>query len=116
MSKKDQGNLLAIREAVLKIRRFSNGYESADAFFADEIIYDAVLMNFIVIGEISNRLSEQLKAKNNHIQWAKIKSFRNIVAHNYFGVDAEEVWLIIADTLPTFEKQITQILEDDENT
>lgn len=43
--------------------------------------------------------------------WAKIKTFRNIIAHNYFGVDAEEVWQIIQLQLPEFKKQVSKILK-----
>ncbi len=56
--------------------------------------FDAVMMNFIVIGEIVGRLSGEFKEKYNQINWKKVLGFRNIVAHNYFGIDAE-VWEII---------------------
>ena len=49
-------------------------------------------MNFIVIGEMADKLSDDFKLKTQeNVDWLKIKSFRNIIAHNYFGVDAEEV-------------------------
>jgi uncharacterized protein with HEPN domain len=48
--------------------------------------FDAVLMNFIVIGEMAGKLSEDFKNIHNEIEWWKIKGLRNIVAHNYFGV------------------------------
>jgi len=70
-------------------------------------------MNFVVLGEAVIRLSTQLKEKENHIPWHKIKGFRNIVAHDYFGVDAEEVWQIIKNNIPDFEDQISAILKDE---
>lgn len=60
-------------------------------------------MNFINIGESITKLSEKLKASEPGIPWAKYKGFRNIVAHNYFGVDAEEVWQIIHTSIPQLE-------------
>ena len=48
-----------------------------------------VLINFVIIGEAVSRLTEKFKQKENQIPWLKIKAFRNIVAHDYFGIDAE---------------------------
>jgi len=68
-------------------------------------------MNFIVIGEMVEKLSEDLiTASSAEIDWFKIKSFRNILAHNYFGIDAEEVWQIIHNSLPKLENQLKNFL------
>lgn len=67
-------------------------------------------MNFVIIGEAVARLTDELKEKESQIPWAKIKGLRNIVAHDYFGVDAEEVWQIIKNDLPELEKKIKTIL------
>jgi len=112
MSDKDRGNLLSVIDSCSKIRRFLVDIWDADAFFADEKTFDAVLMNFVIIGESVARLAEELKEKESQIPWTKIKGLRNIVAHDYFGVDAEEVWQIIKNHLPGFENDIRQIVED----
>jgi len=91
MSEKDKGNLMAILDCCTKIQKFTEDVYDADALFADQKTFDAVLMNFIIIGESVSRLSDELKEEQNKIPWNKIKGFRNIVAHNYFGVDAEEL-------------------------
>ncbi len=67
-------------------------------------------MNFIVIAESIDRLSNGIKNKYNNIEWVKIKDFRNVIAHDYFGIDAEEVWQIINDDLPGFTEEIKKIL------
>ena len=105
MSEKDKGNLSVIIESCSKIRRFVDDAYDAEAFFADEKTFDAVLMNFVVIGEAVARLTDELKEKETRIPWARIKGFRNIVAHDYFGVDAEEVWQIVNNHLPDLEKE-----------
>lgn len=68
-------------------------------------------MNFVIIGEAVARLTDKVKAKESQIPWTKIKGFRNIVTHDYFGVDAEEVWQIIKNHLPELEIEIKKILE-----
>jgi uncharacterized protein with HEPN domain len=112
MSEKDKGNLLAIIDACDKIKKYAADFWDADSLYADEKTFDAVLMNFVVIGEAVIRLSENLKLQESHIPWSKIKGFRNILAHDYFGVDAEEVWQIINQNLADLGVDIHKIIED----
>ncbi|HRW74405.1 MAG: DUF86 domain-containing protein [Saprospiraceae bacterium] len=111
MSEKDTGNLAAILESCAKIKKFTADIWDADALFADEKTFDAVLMNFVIIGESVTRLSDRLKENEPQVPWDKIKGFRNIVAHDYFGVDAEEVWQLIKNNLPGLETEIVRILQ-----
>jgi len=99
MSDKDKGNLLAIIDSCTKIRAFTQHILNVDAFFNDKKTFDAVLMNFVIIGESVARLTEETKDSNPQIPWIKIKGFRNLIAHNYFGIDAEEVWQIIKNNI-----------------
>ena len=110
MSEKDKGNLLAILDACEKIHNFVSGIEDADSFYEDQKTFDAVLMNFVIIGEAVARLSEELKDEHGNVPWGQIKGLRNIVAHNYFGVDAEEMWQIINDDIAVLESDINSIL------
>jgi uncharacterized protein with HEPN domain len=67
------------------------------------------MMNFIVIGEMVSRISDSTKEANPNIDWIRIKGFRNLVAHDYFGIDAEEVWQIINNDLPQLSEDISNI-------
>lgn len=69
-------------------------------------------MNLKVIGESATKLTDELKTQNPLIPWQKIKGFRNIAAHNYFGVDAEETWQIIKNHLPELLHNVEQILNN----
>jgi uncharacterized protein with HEPN domain len=68
------------------------------------------MMNFVVIGEMVDKLSDDFKVNNSKIEWIKIKGFRNLVAHDYFGIDAEEVWQIIKNKIPKLRSDITKLL------
>lgn len=68
-----------------------------------------MLMNFIIIGESANRLPEAFLLEQAHIPWRSIAGFRNIIAHNYFGIDADEVWEIIQKDLPVLIQQIADL-------
>ena len=102
---------MAILDAADKIARFVEDHRNADSFHEDIESFDAVLLNFVIIGEAVGRLSDELKENTSHIPWRQIKKFRNIVAHNYFGVDAEELWEIIQDHLPELVRSIEGVIE-----
>jgi uncharacterized protein with HEPN domain len=92
-------SLLSIFEAIEKIENYTYEFDSADDFYHDEKSFDATMMQFVIIGEMISKLDEEFKEKYSNIPWQKIKDFRNLVAHNYFGIDADEIWEIIINTL-----------------
>jgi len=110
MLTKDQHCLESIIEAIDRIIEYTSGFKSADDFNSDYRNFDATMMNFVVIGEMVEKLSEDFKTKNSTIEWIKIKGFRNIVAHDYFGIDAEEVWQIIKNKIPKLKADIDGII------
>ncbi|MBK8352604.1 MAG: DUF86 domain-containing protein [Chitinophagales bacterium] len=111
LSKKDEVNLLSILDSISKIEIYTQDISNEDELFGDTESFDAVLMNFIVIGEMVVRLSDEFTNHYNSIDWFKIKGFRNIVAHDYFGVDAKEVWNIIQLHLPKLKTDIGIIIQ-----
>ena len=112
MSSKDKANLLAMLNAIDRINEYVKGLSSPDEYFRSIVVFDATLMNFINIGEMTDRLTKELKDQHPGLDWQRIKDFRNLVAHDYLGVDAEEVWQIIKNDLPIFRSQLNKILID----
>ena len=106
MSEKDKITILSILEAIQKIFNYTKDFDTADNFYENQRDFDAAMMNFMVMGEMVARLSDEFIEKHNHIEWHKIRGFRNIIAHNYFGIDAEEVWEIIEVHLPKFRDEL----------
>lgn len=97
---KDRNRLESILEAIQKIEEYTSQLKNADELNENNLAFDAVMMNFIMIGEMVVKLSDDFKAQFSEIEWYKIKGLRNIAAHDYFGIDAEEVWQIIQKYLP----------------
>jgi len=108
---KDHHCLESIIEATDRIIEYTAGIKSADDFNNDYRNFDATMMNFVVIGEMVDKLSDDFKKKHNKIEWVKIKGFRNLVAHDYFGIDAEEVWQIIKNKIPAPKSEMTKLLD-----
>ena len=111
MSEKDRLNIVSILDSIDKISQYSNPFKNADEFYKHQMEFDAAMMNFIIIGEMVARLSDEFLNTYNHLDWFKIRGFRNIVAHDYFGIDAEEVWQIIKTHIPILEKELNNILD-----
>lgn len=111
LSDRDEINLRAILESIQKIETFVAPIRNLNEFYEDEKTFDAVLMNFVIIGECVSKLSAELKNQATDIPWQQIKSFRNFVTHNYFGVDSEEVWQIISDHLPALKSKTEELLK-----
>jgi len=110
MLAKDKYSLESIIESIDRILEYTSGLKSADELNADYRNFDATMMNFVVIGEMVDKLSEDFKKHYPDIEWQKIKGFRNIVAHDYFGIDAEEVWQIIINKIPQLKTDIQSII------
>jgi len=105
-------HLEALMECIEKIEKYSNDFLNADDFYYDSKSFDATMMQFIVIGETISRLDNEFKASQAQIPWKKIKDFRNIIAHDYFGIDPEEIWDIIKEKLLPLKNDIAMVLEN----
>ena len=106
---RDETLLLLMLETVEKIETFTRSIQSAEEFEKDIQVYDACLMNFIVIGELVVKLSPNFLEKQSDMEWYKIRAFRNFAAHDYFGIDAEKVWNIVQTKLPELKIKLIQI-------
>jgi uncharacterized protein with HEPN domain len=100
---------LHILEAIDKLELVANT-TTKDEFLGDWLKQDAVLKNFIVIGEAISQIDEEIKQKFPDVDWRGAKSMRNFIVHEYFSVDNNFVWETIFETIPTFKIQISNIL------
>ena len=85
---------------------------SFDDFMQDEKTIDAVVRNFEIIGEASNRVPDDFKTEHPEIEWRRIIGFRNRIIHEYFGIDYEKLWRIKTDNIPPLSELIKQILDE----
>ncbi|MCG3166171.1 MAG: hypothetical protein POELPBGB_01947 [Bacteroidia bacterium] len=103
--------LLSMLEAIQKIEKFSSDLETWQDLKNDLESFDACLLNFVIIGEMVLRLEPDFMSSHPEIEWHKIRGFRNLVAHDYFGIDPEEVWGIIENKIPQLKTFITKFIE-----
>lgn len=102
--------LYDILQAIRKIERYTKNAALSD-FKKDMLLKDAVFHNLTIIGEAANHLSSSVKVKMPAIEWRKIVDLRNILIHEYFGIDDHIVWSVIIDKLPQLKKEVRSFLK-----
>ena len=86
-----------------------------EAFAAHRKTVDAVIRNFIVIGEAATHVPEEVVLAHPEIPWRDMRDMRNIVVHEYFGVDLTIVWSTIREDLPALIPQLEEILQGNQD-
>lgn len=84
---------------------------SFEEFCNDRKTSSAVIREFEIIGEAVGKLPDELKQKRPDVAWQDIKDFRNLLIHEYFGVDMEIVWKVIQEDIPVLMNAVKEILQ-----
>jgi uncharacterized protein with HEPN domain len=77
--------------------------DGIDAFLASHTHQDAVIRNLQVLTESCGRLSDELKSQWPTVEWQRISAFRNVVVHDYLGLDLDLIWQIAHRECSGFE-------------
>ncbi|AUN93888.1 HepT-like ribonuclease domain-containing protein [Pseudazoarcus pumilus] len=80
-------------------------------FRSSRLVQDAVLRNLQVLAESSQRLSDELKVSEPAISWRAISGFRNILVHDYLGVDVDAIWNVVERELSPLHEALGRMLE-----
>ena len=104
----DREKLLDIQEAISSIEKYAQ--KGRDAFVSDELIQTWVIHHLLVLGEAAAKMSEGFQKKYPDIPWSKIIGMRNILIHQYFGIDFDVVWSVVESDLPKLKRTVEQLL------
>jgi uncharacterized protein with HEPN domain len=88
-----------ILDAICAIQTYTVGMDYP-AFAHDRKTIDAVLRNIAIIGEAASRIPEELQLASSDIPWADMRDMRNVVIHEYFGINKQILWDTIQADLP----------------
>ena len=110
MNRKD--NSVYIEHMLDCIHRIDEYVESKELFYDSQLVQDAVVRNLQVMAESSQRLPEEIKRKNSNISWDDISGFRNVLVHDYLGIDLDVIWSVVEQELPGLEKVLTEIVSE----
>jgi len=106
----DQFYLTDIAERIQRIEIYTQG--GRDIFLESLIIQDAVSRNFELMGEGVKRVSQDVKQRYPEVPWRRIAGFRDVLIHDYLGVDINEVRNVVERNLPDLKQQISLILRE----
>ena len=105
----DRERLLDIQEAIQRIEKYAA--QGREAFDRDELIQNWFVRHLQIIGEAVRALPAEFKDGYPEIPWSQIMGMRNILVHDYFGIDREVVWSAVERDLPDLKRKIEAILK-----
>jgi uncharacterized protein with HEPN domain len=103
---------IRIRDIVASIEKIQKYTENMDAnaFLGDSKTVDAVVRNLEVIGEAARHVPDEIVGKHPEIPWREMRDMRNLLSHEYFGVNTDIIWETIQSDLPTLPALLKAIL------
>lgn len=104
-----------ILASIARVEEYTRGLEFEE-FERDSMRVEAVLHNFMIIGEAASRISPELQRRLPSVPWPKMRGMRNIIAHGYFAVRLKVVWDASRDDLPTLVPALQAALVDEDDT
>lgn len=108
--KDDRLYLIHILESIERVEEYT--CQGLEQFLSDKKTQDAVLRNLQILAESTQRISPELKTANPEIDWRGISGFRNVLVHDYLGVNLITVWGIIEGPLKELKRRMSRVLEN----
>lgn len=100
-----------ILESIKRIEAYVKGIDF-DEFDSDLLKQDAIMKNLMVIGEAAKNIPEEIRAKIHGVDWKEVAGLRDVLIHQYFGIDLETIWKIIQEDLPVLKKIAQKLLNE----
>lgn len=98
-----------ILESIERVESFCSC--GRDEFMKNPMIQDATIRNFEIIGEAAKRLSDDVRIAYPNISWSDIAGFRDVLIHDYMGVNLKLVWNVVENHLPALKKAVSELLK-----
>ena len=110
MNERDKVYLKHILDAIGDIKSYTFHYDE-EKFQSNKMVQDAVIRNLEIIGEATKNLSLSFRKMHKNVEWKRIAGMRDILIHDYLGVDIDKVWAVVQNKLPDLKKKIQRLLK-----
>lgn len=100
-----------IIEAIEKIEKYLGNIVTAEEFLVNDLVFDATVRELEIVGEASNNVSIEFQNSHAHIPWRKMIGLRNVLIHEYFGVNAKVVWETCQNDIQGVKKTLIDLDE-----
>lgn len=110
MKKDDRVYLLHMLEAIGQIREYTRELDY-HRFKSSRLVQDGVIRQLEILGEATKNLSSTTRAKAPDIPWKDMAGMRDVLVHQYFGVDLDAVWATVGEDLPQVEQGLRKLLD-----
>jgi len=110
MSREYRLYLSDILQSQRRIKEYTKGM-TYEEFKKSQITIDAVIRNLEVIGEAARKLPSEITEKSPELEWRKMTAMRNVLSHEYFGINTQIVWDVIANKIDRLEQFCRNLLE-----
>lgn len=97
-----------ILESIQNILDYTEGMDFL-AWGSDRKTIDAVVRNFEIIGEAANHIPPEIQSRFPDIPWSQMRGIRNVLIHEYFGVDEEVLWETVQNDLPALQEKLNRL-------
>lgn len=111
MTRDEQERLRDIKDAIVAIHKHLDRVNKTEPKMDDPLLHDALLFQFVVIGEAVKNLAPEMRESAPEIPWADIAGLRDLIAHEYFRIDIHRVLEIVEGDLPTLDQTIDRLLD-----
>lgn len=105
---KDSVRILHILDAIKEIEDYIQGADK-DSFANNSMMFNATLHQLEIIGEAANGLSDEYISNHPEAPWARIIGLRNLIIHEYFGVDDQTIWSIVTVNIPQLKHYLSEM-------
>ena len=92
-----------------KILRYTRGLDFTE-FVNDDKTFDAVVRNLEIIGEAAKHIPQDIRDRYSEVEWRRIAGLRDVVIHEYFGIDDRILWDVVCNHIPRLLDQVRRIL------